>query len=89
MEKEPRTRRDKALAAGKDAARGLKGANDDELTAVEAAWEDAFIPPDGKFIHEGPPRDPDAPSGSLSSDDGEAIAVDFAVPDPTRPHIPA
>jgi hypothetical protein len=89
VEEEPRIRRDKAPAAIKEVARGLKGANGDEPTAVEAAWEDAFIPLDGEIAHEGPPKDPNAPSGSLSSDDCEAIAVDFAIPDPTRPNIRA
>ena len=88
MEEEPRIRRDKAPAAIKEVARGLKGANGDEPTAVEAAWEDAFIPPDGKVIHEGPPRDPDAPSGSLSSDDGRGDSRRFRRPRSDAPEYP-
>lgn len=45
------------------------------------AVEDAFgLPPAVKTPHdkEGPPRDPNAPSGSLSSDDDELIPVDFS-----------
>lgn len=45
------------------------------------AIEDAFgLPPAVKTPHDndGPPRDPNAPSGSLSSDDAEVIPVDFS-----------
>jgi hypothetical protein len=42
--------------------------------------EDAFAPPSAKPKHEEPPKDPNAPSGSLSSDDAERISVDFNVP---------
>lgn len=45
------------------------------------AIEDAFgLPPAVKTSHDkdGPPRDPNAPSGSLSSDDDEVIPVDFS-----------
>lgn len=43
--------------------------------------EDAFgLPPEVKTPHDddGPPRDPNAPSGSLSSDDAEVVPVDFS-----------
>jgi hypothetical protein len=45
------------------------------------AIEDAFgLPPAVKTPHDndGPPRDPNAPSGSLSSDDAEVLPVDFS-----------
>jgi hypothetical protein len=48
--------------------------------------EDAFVVPKKKINHEPPPKDPEAPSGSLSSDDAEAIAVDFGIPGPTHPN---
>lgn len=43
--------------------------------------EDAFVlPPAVKTTHDeaGPPRDPNAPSGSLSSDDAEVVPVVFS-----------
>jgi hypothetical protein len=46
------------------------------------ASEDAFsLPPAVKTPHDkdGPPRDPNAPSGSLSSDDEEVVPVDFSI----------
>jgi hypothetical protein len=46
------------------------------------AIEDAFgLRPDEKTLHDkdGPPRDPNAPSGSLSSDDDEVTPVDFSI----------
>jgi hypothetical protein len=52
-----------------------------------AVTEDTFIVPQGEIDHGGPPKDPDAPSGSLSSDDDEAIKVDFGVAGPTLPNI--
>jgi hypothetical protein len=51
-----------------------------------AATEDAFIVPQGTIDHEGPPKDPNAPSGSLSSDDDEAIEVDFGAANPAPPN---
>jgi hypothetical protein len=45
------------------------------------AIEDAFgLPPEDKTPHDngGPPRDPNAPSGSLSSDDAAVVSVDFS-----------
>jgi len=45
------------------------------------AIEDAFgLPPAVKtsLDNDGPPRDPNAPSGSLSSDDAEVLPVDFS-----------
>jgi hypothetical protein len=70
----------KALDSGKEAARNLLGENVAEPPATEAPKEDAFIIPERKVKHAGPPTDPDAPSGSLSSDEAEAIAVDFSNP---------
>jgi hypothetical protein len=52
-----------------------------------APTEDTFIAPAGPINHDGPPKDPSAPSGSLSSDESEAIAVDFAAANPPRPNI--
>jgi hypothetical protein len=49
------------------------------------ATEDTFVPPPAKIDHSGPPRDPNAPSGSLSSDDAEAIAVDFSAGNAAHP----
>ena len=45
------------------------------------AIEDAFcLPPatNAPRHNDGPPRDPNAPSGSLSSDDAEVVPVDFS-----------
>jgi hypothetical protein len=47
--------------------------------------EDTFAPAAGPIDHNGPPKDPDAPSGSLSSDDAEAITVDFSISNSTHP----
>jgi hypothetical protein len=50
---------------------------------AKSAVEDAFsLPPAKKTPHDtdGPPRDPNAPSGSLSSDFDEAIPVEFGIP---------
>ena len=46
------------------------------------AIEDAFGLPPEKSPHDkdGPPNDPNAPSGSLSSDDAEPVPVDFGTP---------
>jgi hypothetical protein len=47
---------------------------------AKRAAEDAFgLPPDDKSPqdNDGPPRDPNAPSGSLSSDDAEELQVCF------------
>jgi hypothetical protein len=49
---------------------------------VKSAIEDAFgLPPAVKTLHDndGPPSDPNAPSGSLSSDDAEVVPVDFSL----------
>jgi hypothetical protein len=41
--------------------------------------EDAFgLPLAVETPHDGPPSDPNAPSGSLSSDDEEVVPVDFS-----------
>lgn len=50
------------------------------------ANEDTFVVPGGKIRDDGPPKDPNAPSGSLSSDDAEAIAVDFTA-NPAHPKL--
>jgi hypothetical protein len=53
---------------------------------AKSAVEDAFgLPPVKKTPHDtdGPPRDPNAPSGSLSSDGEELIPVVFGIP--TKP----
>jgi hypothetical protein len=47
--------------------------------------EDTFVPAAGPVDYNEPPKDPNAPSGSLSSDDAEAITVDFSVPDSRHP----
>jgi hypothetical protein len=87
MKEEPKTKLDKAMAAVTEAARKLKGANDSEPVPVETPVEDAFIPPDGEIKHEAPPKDPDPPSGSLSSDDEKTGPVDLtpASPPDSRP----
>jgi hypothetical protein len=85
VEKQPHSKLEKAMAAVKEAARKLTGENDSESPPVETPEEDAFTPPEGEIKHEVPPKDPNAPSGSLSSDDAEAIAVDFSIPTPTTP----
>jgi hypothetical protein len=49
---------------------------------AKSAVEDTFgLPPGDKAPKnkDGPPRDPNAPSGSLSSDDDEVIPVDFSI----------
>jgi hypothetical protein len=61
------TRRDKA--AVKDLGRELKGKPAAQPIPAEAPKEDAFILPESKIAHEAPPKDPNAPSGSLSSDE--------------------
>jgi hypothetical protein len=86
VDKERQTKLDKAMAAVKEAARKLKGENDSEPSVTETPVEDAFILPDGEPTHDGPPKDPNAPSGSLSSDDAEAISVDFGTGKPTHPN---
>jgi hypothetical protein len=87
MDEEPKAKLDKAMAAVKEAARKLKGENDAELVPIETPVEDAFIPPEGEIKHEEPPKDPDPPSGSLSSDDEKPGPVDLtpAPPPDTRP----
>jgi hypothetical protein len=85
MEEDPKTKLDKAMAAVKEAARKLTGEKDSGPVPVETPSEDAFIPPEGEIKHEGPPKDPNVPSGSLSSDDEEAVPVDFR---PRRRRIP-
>jgi hypothetical protein len=54
---------------------------------LPTASEDAFIVPAGKIAHEGPPKDPNEPSGSLSADDAEPIVADFTAANPTHPNI--
>jgi hypothetical protein len=87
MEEEPKTKLDKAMAAVKEVARKLKGENDSEPVPVETPVEDAFTPPDGEIKHEAPPKDPEAPSGSLSADGEKTGTVDLtpAPPQDTRP----
>jgi hypothetical protein len=64
------------------------GPDDAEPATPEVvATEDTFIAPPGKIDHNGPPKDPNAPSGSLSSDDAEVLAVDFGVANPTHPNM--
>jgi hypothetical protein len=58
---------------------------DDAAETPQVATEDTFVPPPAKIDHSGPPNDPNAPSGSLSSDDAEAIAVDFSAASPAHP----
>jgi hypothetical protein len=65
------------LAAGKEAARKLKREPDDSGGAPKPAPEDTFGLPPVEPNHDGPPKDPNAPSGSLSSDGAEALTVDF------------
>jgi hypothetical protein len=77
VDEETKTGLDKAMAAVKEAARKLKGENDAEPLPIETPFEDAFIPPVGEIKHEGPPKDPDPPSGSLSSDDVKTGAVEL------------
>jgi hypothetical protein len=77
VEKESQTELDKAMVPVKKAAGKLKGENKSEPT-VETPVEDAFVLPDGKIRHEAPPKDPNAPSGSLSSDDEEVVPVDLS-----------
>jgi hypothetical protein len=69
---------------GDATARKLKG-EPSEPGGPKPAAEDTFgLPPDAPS-HDAPPKDPNAPSGSLSSDDAEAIAVDFGIPNPPQP----
>jgi hypothetical protein len=58
------------------------GALVDNVVRQAAGREDAFVTPPKPIDHGGPPNDPNAPSGSLSSDDVKAIAVDFGVAKP-------
>jgi hypothetical protein len=73
---------DKAMEAVKEATRKLTDEPDQP-----AVSEDAFAPPPDGPKQEEPPKDPDPPSGSLSSDDEKAIPVDLtpAPPPDTRP----
>jgi hypothetical protein len=57
-----------------------KPQNRGDRANVNVTTEDAFVVPKKMIIHEPPPKDPEAPSGSLSSDDAKAIAVDFGIP---------
>jgi hypothetical protein len=78
VKEEIKIRLDKAMAAVKEAAaRKPKRENDSEPLPVATPVEDAFIPPEGEIKHEGPPKEPNAPSGSLSSDDEEVVPVDL------------
>jgi hypothetical protein len=56
-----------------------KGADKKPASAIEDALS---LPPATKAQHhdDGPPRDPNAPSGSLPSDDAEVVPVDFSPP---------
>jgi hypothetical protein len=72
---------DKAMAAVKVATRKLKD-EPDEPGGAKPAPEDTFgLPPVGPKDN-GPPKDPNAPSGSLSSDDAEAIITVDLTPKP-------
>jgi hypothetical protein len=73
---ETKIKLEKAMAAVKEAARKLKD-EPEEPSGAEPAPEDTFGLPPVEPKHEEPPKDPDAPSGSLSSDDAEAITVDL------------
>jgi hypothetical protein len=47
----------------------------------KSSIEDAFgLPPGAVPEHDAPPKDPNAPSLSLSSDDEEVVPVDFTKP---------
>jgi hypothetical protein len=77
-----KARLDKAMEAVKEAARKLTDEPDQP-----AVTEDAFAPPPDQPKQEEPPKDPEPPSGSLSSDDDEALPVDLipAAPPVSRP----
>jgi hypothetical protein len=64
---------DKAMEAVREAARKLKDEPDEPAGA-----EDAFVLPPDEPKREEPPKDPNPPSGSLSSDDDEEIPVNLA-----------
>jgi hypothetical protein len=83
---EDKSNLDKAMDIVKEAARNLLGENEAEPPATEAPKEDAFIVSEGNIKYDAPPIDPEAPSGSLPSDDAEAIAVDFTNPTNPGPH---
>jgi hypothetical protein len=76
VKKETKIKLDKAMAAVKGAARKLKD-EPDEPGGAKPPPEDTFGLPPVEPKHDGPPKDPNAPSGSLSSDDAEAITVDL------------
>jgi hypothetical protein len=73
---------DKAMEAVREAARKLKDEPDEPTVA-----EDTFVLPPDESKHEEPPKDPNPPSGSLSSDDDEVIPVNLtpAPPPDSRP----
>ncbi len=64
----------------KETARNLLGEIEVQPPATETPKEDALIVPEGKVKHNAPPVDASAARGSLSSDEAEAIAVDFSNP---------
>jgi hypothetical protein len=70
---------DEAVKSVRGAARKLKGEDDlKEPDGAKPAPEDTFgLPPVEKIEHEPPPRDPNAPSLSLSADEEEAVPVDL------------
>ena len=75
--KEHRTNLDKAVAAVKDAARNMT-IREDVASGAEPATEDTFgLPPIDEIPRGPPPRDPNAPSLSLSADDEDAAPVEF------------
>jgi|ERR1700722_615551 hypothetical protein len=77
VKEETKIKLGKTMAAGKEAARKLKHEPDDSGGAPKPAPEDTFGLPPVEPNHDGPPKDPNAPSGSLSSDGAEALTVDF------------
>jgi hypothetical protein len=70
---------DESVKSVREAARKLESEDDlKEPDGAKPVPEDTFgLPPVEKIEHESPPKDPNAPSLSLSADEEEAVSVDL------------